>query len=263
VNVPEPEPIVTLEHVGKRFDGGPPVLEDISLTVAPGEFVSFIGPSGCGKSTLLRLVAGLIPATSGRITVDGASPEDARPETFFVFQEANLLPWRRVAANVELPLMLRGDSREKRRARAREMLELVGLGGEAGKFPWQLSGGMRMRVSIARALSVAPRILFLDEPFGALDEMTRDRLNEDLLAIRQRDPFTAFFVTHSVSEAVFLSTRVVVLAAGPGRHAQTVTVPFPYPRSAELRETPAFLELLASTTHSLRAVLPGRPSPAP
>jgi NitT/TauT family transport system ATP-binding protein len=251
-----PSPLVRFEHVGKRFDGGHPVLDDITLSVDAGEFVSFIGPSGCGKSTLLRLLAGLTPVTSGNIVVDGSSPEDARGNTFFVFQEANLLPWHRVAANVELPLMLRGDSREDRRGRSREMLELVGLGEAAGKFPWQLSGGMKMRVSIARALSVAPRILLLDEPFGALDEMTRDRLNEDLLAIRQKDPFTAFFVTHSVSEAVFLSTRVVVLASNPGRHARTLEVPFPYPRKAELRETPEFLELLAETTHALRAVLP-------
>jgi NitT/TauT family transport system ATP-binding protein len=255
---PDPEPIVRLERVGKSFDGGPPVLEDISLSVKPGEFVSFIGPSGCGKSTLLRLIAGLTSNTGGTITVDGAKPEDARHETFFVFQDANLLPWRRVAGNVELPLMIRGDPREKRRERVREMLDLVGLAGEERKFPWQLSGGMRMRVSIARALSVSPRILFLDEPFGALDEMTRDRLNEDLLAIRERDRFTAFFVTHSVSEAVFLSTRVVVLASNPGREARTIEVPFPYPRSGELRESAKFLELLAETTHALREVLPAR-----
>jgi len=229
---------------------------DINLAVAPGEFVSFIGPSGCGKSTLLRLIAGLTPPSAGSIVVDGMSPEEARREVFVVFQDANLLPWRRVAANVELPLMLRGDDRDHRRARAQEMLELVGLADTARKFPWQLSGGMKMRVSIARALSVAPRILLLDEPFGALDEMTRDRLNEDLLAIRQRDPFTGFFVTHSVAEAVFLSTRVVVLSPNPGRHARTIDVPFAYPRSAELRETPEFLELLAETTRALRSVLP-------
>jgi NitT/TauT family transport system ATP-binding protein len=232
------------------------VLDDINFAVASGEFISFIGPSGCGKSTLLRLIAGLTPASAGSIIVDGTDPGDARQGVFLVFQDANLLPWRRVAANVELPLMLRGDSRDRRRARAKDMLALVGLTEAAGKFPWQLSGGMKMRVSIARALSVAPRILLLDEPFGALDEMTRDRLNEDLLAIRQRDPFTAFFVTHSVAEAVFLSTRVVVLSANPGRIARTIDVPFAYPRRAELRETPEFLELLAETSRALRAVLP-------
>ncbi len=253
---PPSSPLVSFESVGKRFDNGLNVLDGISLDVAPGDFVSFIGPSGCGKSTLLRLIAGLTPATSGRVVVDGATPEESRSETFFVFQDANLLPWRRVAANVDLPLMLRGDPDAKRRKRVDEMLELVGLSGAAAKFPWQLSGGMKMRVSIARALSLSPRILLLDEPFGALDEMTRDRLNEDLLAIRERDPFTAFFVTHSVAEAVFLSTKVVVLGSNPGRIAEVIEVPFPYPRAAELRETPEFLALLARTTHALRAVLP-------
>jgi NitT/TauT family transport system ATP-binding protein len=249
-------PLVRLEQVGKRFGVGAPVLKDVSLTVGAGEFVSFIGPSGCGKSTLLRLIAGLTPPTAGEIAVAGAPAGKARGEAFLVFQDANLLPWRRVAANVELPLMLRGDPRAGRRTRAREMLDLVGLGDAAEKYPWQLSGGMKMRVSIARALSVAPRILLLDEPFGALDEMTRDRLNEDLLAIRQRDPFTSFFVTHSVAEAVFLSTRVVVLAAGPGRIAAEIAVPFAYPRPPELREAPEFLRLLAETSRALRAVMP-------
>jgi NitT/TauT family transport system ATP-binding protein len=238
---------VRLERVGKRFDGGRPVLEGVSLAAAEGEFVSFIGPSGCGKSTLLRLIAGLTLPTAGRVEVSDRG-------VFLVFQDANLLPWRRVAANVELPLQLRGESRAGRRARARELLALVGLADAADRFPWQLSGGMRMRVSIARALSVAPRLLLLDEPFGALDEMTRDRLNEDLLAIRQRDPFTAFFVTHSVAEAVFLSTRIVVLSANPGRVARVIDVPFGYPRAAELRERPEFLRLLAETSACLRSV---------
>jgi len=247
-------PIVRLRGVGKRFAAGATVLDGIDLAVARGEFVSFIGPSGCGKSTLLRLIAGLTEPSAGEIVVDGMTPANAREEIFFVFQDANLLPWRRVAENVELPLMLRGDATERRRERARAMLALVGLAAAAEKFPWQLSGGMRMRVSLARALSVAPRILLLDEPFGALDEMTRDRLNEDLLAIRGRDPFTAFFVTHSVAEAVFLSTRIVVLAANPGRVHATIPVPFAYPRPPELREAPEFLRLLAETSRALRAV---------
>jgi len=246
-------PIVRLAGLGKRFGDGPMVLENISLEAGPNEFVSFIGPSGCGKSTLLRLIAGLIPHSAGRIVVDGVAPEQARAGVFVVFQDANLLPWRRVAANVDLPLMLRGDPRTARRSRVAEMLGLVGLSGEAHKFPWQLSGGMRMRVSIARALSVAPRILLLDEPFGALDEMTRNQLNVDLLAIRERDPFTAFFVTHSVAEAVFLSTRIVVLSPNPGSVSRVISVPFPYPRTADLRETPQFLQLLAETSHALRA----------
>ena len=249
-------PLVRLDRVGKRFDAGAPVLDGIEFAAQRGEFVSFIGPSGCGKSTLLRLIAGLTEPTAGRIVVDGMTPANAREEVFFVFQDANLLPWSRVAENVGLPLMLRGDRADKRRQRVAEMLELVGLVAAAEKYPWQLSGGMRMRVSIARALSVAPDILLLDEPFGALDEMTRDQLNEDLLAIRERDPFTAFFVTHSVAEAVFLSTRIVVLAANPGRVHQIIEVPFAYPRRPELRETTEFLNLLAETSRALRLVRP-------
>lgn len=245
-------PLVTLERVEKRFGTGPLVLDGINLQVTRGEFVSFIGPSGCGKSTLLRLIAGLTNATNGGIVIDGMTPENARELMFFVFQDANLMPWRRVAENVELPLILRGDASARRRERVQHMLEIVGLGAAADKFPWQLSGGMRMRVSIARALSVAPEILLLDEPFGALDEMTRDKLNEDLLAIRARDPFTGFFVTHSVTEAVYLSTRIVVLSANPGRVSAVIDVPFAYPRPPELRETPEFLQLLAHTARALR-----------
>lgn len=247
-------PIVRIENVSKRFGAGPLVLDGISLDVARGEFISFIGPSGCGKSTLLRLIAGLTEMTAGSLVVDGMTPVNAREAMFFVFQDSNLLPWRRVRANVELPLLLRGDATDKRAERVEQMLSLVGLDAAAERFPWQLSGGMKMRVSIARALSLAPEILLLDEPFGALDEMTRDQLNEDLLKIRERDPFTGFFVTHSVTEAVFLSTRIVVLSANPGRVAQVITVPFAYPRTAELRETPEFLKLLAETSRALRAV---------
>jgi NitT/TauT family transport system ATP-binding protein len=247
-------PIVRIENLGKRFGAGPLVLDGINLEVARGEFISFIGPSGCGKSTLLRLIAGLTEVSTGQLVVDGMTPVDARELMFFVFQDSNLLPWRRVAANVELPLLLRGDTSAQREGRVREMLSLVGLKDAADRYPWQLSGGMKMRVSIARALSVAPAILLLDEPFGALDEMTRDQLNEDLLKIRERDPFTGFFVTHSVTEAVFLSTRIVVLSANPGRITDVITVPFAYPRIAELRETPEFLKLLAETSRALRAV---------
>ncbi len=247
-------PLVEINRVEKRFGTGPLVLDGIDLTVRHGEFVSFIGPSGCGKSTLLRLIAGLTEATAGELVIDGMTPENARELMFFVFQDANLLPWRRVAENVELPLLLRGDATARRQERVARMLDVVGLTPAAQRYPWQLSGGMRMRVSIARALSVAPQILLLDEPFGALDEMTRDKLNEDLLAIRERDPFTGFFVTHSVTEAVYLSTRIVVLSANPGRIAQVINVPFAYPRPAELRETPEFLQLLAATSRALRAV---------
>jgi NitT/TauT family transport system ATP-binding protein len=246
---------VTFTDLSKRYGKGPLILDSLDLRVAQGEFISLIGPSGCGKSTILKLLSGLIERSSGELVIDGMEPVNAREEMFYVFQEANLLPWARVLGNVELPLRIRGDAKDRRRARAREMIELVGLAHARDQFPWQLSGGMKMRVSIARALSVRPKILLLDEPFGALDEMTRDQLNEDLLKIRESDPFTAFFVTHSVAEAVFLSTRIVVLSANPGRIADIIEVPFDYPRTAALRETPEYLNLLAHATHSLRAVI--------
>ncbi len=247
-------PIVRFENLCKRYGNGPLVLKDLNLDVEKGEFISLIGPSGCGKSTILKTLCGLTPHTSGIVTVDGMFPVDAREASFFVFQDANLLPWLRVQANVELPLKIKGQSKEKRGKTASKMIELVGLADAADKFPWQLSGGMRMRVSIARALSVGPSILLLDEPFGALDEMTRDRLNEDLLKIKEEDPFTAFFVTHSVAEAVFLSTRIVVLSANPGEIAEIIEIPFDFPRTAELRENPEYLKLLAKATHALRSV---------
>jgi NitT/TauT family transport system ATP-binding protein len=250
-----PKAFVHLDHVTKRYGKGPIILDDLNLDVRQNEFVSLIGPSGCGKSTLLKLLSGLSPITGGSLVVDGMEPVNAREEMFFVFQEANLLPWSRVLQNVELPMRIRGEPTDRRRKRAREMVELVGLKEAERHFPWQLSGGMRMRVSIARALSTRPKILLLDEPFGALDEMTRDRLNEDLLEIREKDPFTAFFVTHSVAEAVFLSTRIVVLSANPGRIADIIEVPFPFPRKAELRESPEYLETLAKATHALRSVM--------
>ena len=246
---------VDLEGVGKSYGKGPVILHNLDLKVERGEFISFIGPSGCGKSTLLKLLSGLSPISTGSLVVDGLEPVNAREEMFFVFQEANLLPWSRVLSNVEIPMRIRGEPTYRRRQRAREMLELVGLKDAERQFPWQLSGGMRMRVSIARALSVRPKILLLDEPFGALDEMTRDRLNEDLLNIREKDPFTAFFVTHSVAEAVFLSSRIVVLSANPGRIAQIIEIPFPFPRIAELRETTLYLNTLAKATHALRSVM--------
>lgn len=240
--------------VEKRFGDGPLVLDGINMSFPKGSFVSFIGPSGCGKSTLLKLIAGLINASGGELVVDGMEPKNAREELFFVFQDANLLPWLRVAGNVELPLKLRGEAKHRRRETVERMLALVGLSDAANKFPWQLSGGMRMRVSIARGLSVRPRILLLDEPFGALDEMTRDRLNEDLLRIREKDPFTAFFVTHSVAEAVFLSSHIVVLSANPGRVSEVIEVPFAFPRRGELRVNESYLALLARATSALHRV---------
>ncbi len=232
--------IVQFDAVRKRYGDGPLVLEGINLAVAPGDFITLIGPSGCGKSTVLKLVSGLNPASEGGLTVLGTTPKQARDRQAFIFQDATLLPWHTAEGNTELPLRLRGVTAAERKAKAREMLALVGLDKVSGYYPRQLSGGMKMRVSIARALTLAPELLLLDEPFGALDEMTRNRLNEELLTIRERSRFTAMFVTHSVSEAVFLSNRILVMAANPGRIHAEVKVEFPYPRRADLRATPAF-----------------------
>ncbi|HEY4249102.1 MAG TPA: ABC transporter ATP-binding protein [Lacunisphaera sp.] len=228
-------PIVNFTSLQKSYGDGPVVLDEINLAVVPGDFISLIGPSGCGKSTILKLVSGLSPWTKGGLTVAGMKPREARDRQAFIFQDATLLPWLTTQYNVELPLRLRGTSKNERAAKARRMLALVGLDDERGYYPRQLSGGMKMRVSIARALTLAPELLLLDEPFGALDEMTRNRLNEELLALRDQSPFTAMFVTHSVAEAVFLSNRIVVMAAHPGRFHAEVRVEFPYPRRAELR----------------------------
>ena len=233
-------PIVKFTSLQKRYGSGPLVLDGINLTVQPGEFVSLIGPSGCGKSTVLKLVSGLSPWSAGQLTVAGVKPRQARDRQAFIFQDATLLPWLTARLNVEIPLRLRGVAAADRQAKAREMLALVGLTDAADYYPRQLSGGMKMRVSIARALTLAPQLLLLDEPFGALDEMTRNRLNEELLALRAQAPFTAMFVTHSVAEAVFLSNRIVVMAANPGRLHAEVAVGFPYPRDSELRARPDF-----------------------
>jgi NitT/TauT family transport system ATP-binding protein len=247
-------PFVSLSGVSKAFaKGGQAVLSDINLRIGKGEFTSLIGPSGCGKSTLLNLIAGLLPVSAGEIVVDGMRPENAREELSFVFQDANLLPWRTVRENVILPLQLRGMARDRCGEAADRMIELVKLAAVARLYPWQLSGGMKMRVSIARALSIAPRLLLLDEPFGALDEMTRDSLNEDLLRLREHNRWTAFFVTHSVAEAVFLSSQIVVLATNPGRIAEVVRVPFPFPRQATLRRDPEFHRLITRVSDGLRA----------
>jgi len=246
-------PFMTLRGLHKQYGRGAAILEDLSMDVGAGDFVSLIGPSGCGKSTLLKLVAGLVSPTSGRIEVEGMTPANARELMSFIFQEATLLPWRTVLRNVELGLELeRSLDRGRRRAKAEELLRLVGLGDVASHYPRQLSGGMRMRVSIARALATRPRLLLMDEPFGALDEMTRDRLNEELLRLRAEHGWTALFVTHSVAEAVFLSTRVVVLRAKPGRVHREVNVPFGFPRKASLRSDPAFLALVGEVSGALR-----------
>jgi NitT/TauT family transport system ATP-binding protein len=247
-------PQVTLSGVTKTYGSNPPVLENINLSIAKGEFVSLIGPSGCGKSTLLKLISGLTSATSGAILVDGMTPLNARETVSYIFQDATLLPWRTVTRNVGLGLELEHVSREVRQAKVQSLLELVGLTHVGRSYPRQLSGGMKMRVSVARALATKPRLLLMDEPFGALDEMTRDCLNEELLRLRAEQNWTAIFVTHSVAEAVFLSTRVIVLAPSPGRVAQVIPVPLLFPRSSETRESPQFESLVTEVSRALRGV---------
>lgn len=233
-------PVVNFRSVAKRYGNGALVLDNIDLTVHTGDFVTLIGPSGCGKSTVLKIVSGLSPWTTGEVSVLGRPPRQARDRQAFIFQDATLLPWATALQNIGLPMRLRGDSAAVRRHRAEEMLSLVRLNDARDFYPRQLSGGMKMRVSVARALSIAPELLLLDEPFGALDEMSRNRLNEELLTLRERTPFTALFVTHSMAEAVFLSNRILVMAVHPGRFHAEIAVDFPYPRSPELRERPEF-----------------------
>jgi NitT/TauT family transport system ATP-binding protein len=247
-------PEIVLQAVAKRFKNAAVALQDISLTVERGEFVTFLGPSGCGKSTLLKLVSGLSSVSAGNVQVNGMTPANAREMMSFIFQDATLLPWRTVERNVGLGLELEYAARELRKQRVAQMLELVGLAQVAHRYPRQLSGGMKMRVSIARALVSRPRILLLDEPFAALDEMTRDRLNEELLRLFAEQKWTVLFVTHSVAEAVFLSSRIVILAPHPGRVAHQVDVSLPWPRTADTRETVEFDEMVLHTSRLLRGV---------
>ena len=255
INKPVAE--IALEGVTKRFRNAALALENISLTVERGEFVTFLGPSGCGKSTLLKLVSGLSPVSEGNVQVNGMTPVNARELMSFIFQDATLLPWRTVEQNVGLGMELEHAASGLRTERVAKMLDLVGLGQVAKRYPRQLSGGMKMRASIARALVSRPRILLMDEPFAALDEMTRDRLNEELLRLYSEQKWTVLFVTHSVAEAVFLSTRVVILAAHPGRVAHTIDVDLPWPRTAETRMSKAFEEQVTRTSRLLRGVYQG------
>jgi NitT/TauT family transport system ATP-binding protein len=249
--------VVSLSGVTKSFaKGGVTALQDIRLDVERGEFVSLIGPSGCGKSTLLRVIGDLTSPSSGEVLVNGKPAPRARLDRDYgiVFQAAVLYDWRTVAKNIALPLELLNWDRARRNARVAEMLELVELTGFDRHYPWQLSGGMQQRVSIARALSFSPALLLMDEPFGALDEMTRERLNLELLRIWAETGSTVVFVTHSISEAVFLSTRVVVMSPRPGRVAGVVAIDLPQPRGVQTREQPRFFELVTEVRELLHAV---------
>ncbi|MGH2403957.1 MAG: ABC transporter ATP-binding protein [bacterium] len=258
--------IIDVRGVGKTFGRGTEVthaLREATLAIAPREFVSIIGPSGCGKSTLLRIVGDLVEPSTGTVTVKGKTPRAARLDRDYgiVFQTPVLYEWRTVLRNVELPLEVMGRPRAEWDGRAREMLQLVGLGDFQRHYPWQLSGGMQQRVAIARALVFNPSILLMDEPFGALDELTRERLNLELLNIWSQTSATVLFITHSISEAVFLSNRVMVMSPRPGRIERTVTVDLPRPRTAQTRAMPRFFELVTRVREGLRedpAVAAGR-----
>jgi NitT/TauT family transport system ATP-binding protein len=247
-------PLIELERVKKTYASGTTALAEVSFQVQPGQFVCLVGPSGCGKSTLLRAIAGLGSITSGRILVKGVPATQARraqAETAFVFQDPTLMPWRNVLANVELPLELRGVPLSERRSAAAEALQLVGLSAVARVYPRELSGGMRMRVSLARALVARPRLLLMDEPFGSLDEITRQHLNGELLRICAVAGWTVVFVTHNVFEAVYLSNRILVMSRQPGRIVSEVPVDLAYPRIPEVRSSPAYSELVGRVIRSL------------
>jgi NitT/TauT family transport system ATP-binding protein len=230
-------------------------LKDINLTINKGEFVSFIGPSGCGKTTFLRCVASLETPTGGSLTVNGMTPEDARKQRAYgyVFQAAGLYPWRTIAKNIKLPLEIMGYSKAEQDKRVAEVLELVELSGFGGKFPWQLSGGMQQRASIARALAFDADLLLMDEPFGALDEIVRDHLNEQLLKLWARTDKTIGFVTHSIPEAVYLSTKIVVMSPRPGRIHEVIDSTLPKERPLDIRDSPEFIEIAHRVREGLRA----------
>ena len=252
------DPVVragALDLTFRTGDGPVQALKDVSLDIGRGEFVSFIGPSGCGKTTFLRCVAGLEAPTGGTLTVNGTSPEKARRARAYgyVFQAAGLYPWRTIGGNVRLPLEIMGFSRAERARRVRETLALVDLDGFERKYPWQLSGGMQQRASIARALSFDADLLLMDEPFGALDEIVRDRLNEELLGLWDRTGKTMLFVTHSIPEAVYLSTRIVVMSPRPGRITDVIDSPLPRDRPLDIRDTPEFIQVAHRVREGLRA----------
>ncbi len=251
-------PVVEIRNLSLTFstrDGPVHALKDIDLEIEAGDFVSLIGPSGCGKTTLLRTIADLEQPTGGSILVNGVSPQEARLARAYgyIFQAAALYPWRTIERNVTLPLEIMGLPAAERAERARRYLDLVNLAGFERKYPWQLSGGMQQRASIARALSFDPALLLMDEPFGALDEIVRDHLNEQLLGLWNKTEKTVVFVTHSIPEAVFLSSRIVVMSPRPGRIIDVISCDFPRDRTLDIRETPAFLEIAHRVREGLRA----------
>lgn len=250
--------VIDIENLSLTFetnDGPVHALSDIDLKIEEGDFVSFIGPSGCGKTTLLRVIADLEKPTAGAITVNGVSPEEARLKRAYgyVFQAAALYPWRTIAKNIALPLEIMGLSGAEQQQRIAKNLELVNLTGFEKKYPWQLSGGMQQRASIARALAVEPDLLLMDEPFGALDEIVRDHLNEQLLQLWAKTNKTVVFVTHSIPEAVFLSSKIVVLCPRPGRIYDVIESDLPRDRNLDIRETPEFLKIAHRVRDGLRA----------
>ncbi|MFD0908315.1 ABC transporter ATP-binding protein [Ruegeria arenilitoris] len=252
------QPVIEAKNLDLTFqtnDGPVHALKDVNLAIDKGEFVSFIGPSGCGKTTFLRCVAALETPTGGTLTVNGMTPDEARRNRAYgyVFQAAGLYPWRTIAKNIKLPLEIMGYSAQEQEDRVRNVLDLVDLAGFGGKFPWQLSGGMQQRASIARALAFDADILLMDEPFGALDEIVRDHLNEQLLALWARTGKTIGFVTHSIPEAVYLSTKIVVMSPRPGRITDVIDSPLPKERPLDIRDTPEFIEVAHRVREGLRA----------
>lgn len=245
----------SLDLTFQTNDGPVHALKGVDLQIGRGEFVSFIGPSGCGKTTLLRCIAALETPTGGALSVNGMSADEARRKRAYgyVFQAAGLYPWRTIAKNIKLPLEIMGFDRAEQDKRVEQVLELVDLAGFGGKFPWQLSGGMQQRASIARALAFDADILLMDEPFGALDEIVRDHLNEALLALWARTEKTIGFVTHSIPEAVYLSTKIVVMSPRPGRITDIIDSPLPRERPLDIRDTPEFLEVAHRVREGLRA----------
>ncbi|MCD8005250.1 MAG: ABC transporter ATP-binding protein [Oscillospiraceae bacterium] len=251
--------VITLQNVGMTYQtetGGVQALTDVTLDILPMEFISLLGPSGCGKTTLLRIIAGLLENTAGTVSIGGMTQQQARQahRLGMVFQSATLYDWRTVLKNVTLPLEIMGLPRSEQRRRAEEMLELVGLAQFQNSYPYELSGGMQQRVSIARALATDSHILLMDEPFSALDEFTREKLHDDLLAISRKRKMTIVFVTHNISESVYLSDRVVVMSPHPGRVSAVIPIDLPRPRTAQMRSMPRYYELIAQIRGSFEGV---------